>query len=135
MAGRLPYREVPLPDVTGETRTESAQWIIRGERLIDKTPRLRVSLAVLIPVSLIYMAVAQPFIQLAIHHGAVGASGAHLVTTTLVFFLAGLPGFSAFFLLMRAFQSDWVRSDPPCPWRASGSRSCWAGRNIRRRAW
>jgi 8-oxo-dGTP pyrophosphatase MutT (NUDIX family) len=45
MAGRLPYREVPLPDVTGETRTESAQWIIRGERLIDKTPRLRVSLA------------------------------------------------------------------------------------------
>jgi putative peptidoglycan lipid II flippase len=66
---------------------------------------LRVTLAVLIPVSLVYMAVALPFIELAIHHGAVGQSGAHLVTRTLIAFAVGLPGFSAFFLLMRAFQA------------------------------
>lgn len=65
----------------------------------------RVSLAVLIPVALVYMAVAQPFIQLAIHHGAVGGHGARLVTSTLIYFAGGLPGFSAFFLLMRAFQA------------------------------
>ncbi len=66
---------------------------------------LRTTLAVLVPVALLYMAVAKPFMQLAIHHGAVGSSGARLVTTTLLYFLAGLPGFAAFFLLMRAFQA------------------------------
>ncbi len=66
---------------------------------------LRVSLAALVPVALVYMVVARPFIQVAIHHGAVGQEGAHLVTVTLVYFAAGLPGFSAFFLLMRAFQA------------------------------
>jgi putative peptidoglycan lipid II flippase len=62
-------------------------------------------MAALLPVALVYMVVAQPFIQLAIHHGAVSQQGAHLVTVTLVCFAAGLPGFSAFFLLMRAFQA------------------------------
>jgi putative peptidoglycan lipid II flippase len=66
---------------------------------------LRVTLAVLVPLSLVYMAIAQPFIQLAIHHGRVSQSGAHLITTTLVLFAAGLPGFSAYFLLMRAYQA------------------------------
>jgi putative peptidoglycan lipid II flippase len=66
---------------------------------------LRMTLAVLVPVALVYMAVANPFIQLAIHHGAVNATGAHLVTRTLLYFAVGLPGFSAFFLLMRAFQA------------------------------
>ncbi len=66
---------------------------------------LRVSLAALVPIALVYMAVARPFIQVAIHHGAVGRNGAHLVTVSLVYFAAGLPGFSAFFLLMRAFQA------------------------------
>jgi putative peptidoglycan lipid II flippase len=66
---------------------------------------LRVTLALLVPVALVYMAVARPFIQLAIHHGRVSSSGAHLVATTLICFAAGLPGFSAYFLLMRAYQA------------------------------
>ena len=66
---------------------------------------LRVTLAVLIPVAVMYAAVAQPFIQLAVHHGAVKASGAHLVSRSLALFAVGLPGFSAFFLLMRVYQA------------------------------
>jgi putative peptidoglycan lipid II flippase len=66
---------------------------------------LRVTLALLIPAGLVYVAIAQPFIQLAIHHGRVTQSGAHLVSTTLAVFAAGLPGFSAFFLLIRAYQA------------------------------
>lgn len=66
---------------------------------------LRTTLALVVPVALVYMAVAQPFIQLAIHHGRVTQSGAHLVSASLVLFAAGLPGFSAYFLLMRAFQA------------------------------
>ncbi len=66
---------------------------------------LRVTLALLIPAGLVYVAIAQPFIQLAIHHGRVTQSGAHMVSTTLAVFAAGLPGFSAFFLLIRAYQA------------------------------
>ncbi len=66
---------------------------------------LRVTLAVLTPVALAYAAIAQPFIQLAVEHGRVTASGAHLVSTSLAFFAVGLPGFSAFYLLMRMYQA------------------------------
>ena len=66
---------------------------------------LRVTLALLIPTGMVYVAVAQPFIQLAIHHGRVTQSGAHLVSSSLALFAVGLPGFSAYFLLMRAYQA------------------------------
>lgn len=66
---------------------------------------LRVTLAILIPLCLVYLAVAQPLVSLAIHHGAVSGSGTRLVTSTLVAFVAGLPGFAAFFLLMRVYQA------------------------------
>lgn len=66
---------------------------------------LRVTLAALTPIAVVYVVVAKPFVELAIHHGAVSPSGAHLVGRTLAYFVAGLPGFSAFFLLMRAFQA------------------------------
>jgi len=66
---------------------------------------LRITLAVLVPVALVYVAVAQPFIQLAVLHGRVTESGAHLVSSSLALFAVGLPGFSAFFLLMRMYQA------------------------------
>jgi len=66
---------------------------------------LRVTLAVLTPVAFAYVAVAQPFIQLAVLHGRVTESGAHLVSSSLALFALGLPGFAAFFLLMRMYQA------------------------------
>ncbi len=66
---------------------------------------LRVTLAILIPLCVVYLVVAQPLVSLAIHHGAVTGSGTRLVTSTLVAFVVGLPGFAAFFLLMRVYQA------------------------------
>ena len=66
---------------------------------------LRITLAVLIPAGILYAVIAQPFIDLVIHHGRVTASGAHLVSSSLAVFAVGLPGFSAFFLLMRVYQA------------------------------
>ncbi len=66
---------------------------------------LRVALAVIVPVGLVYVAIAQPFIHVAVDHGRVSATGGHLVGVCLAIFAAGLPGFSAFFLLMRLYQA------------------------------
>jgi putative peptidoglycan lipid II flippase len=65
----------------------------------------RTTMALLVPIAFAYVAVAQPFIHLAVQHGLVTASGAHLLGSTLALFAIGLPGFSAFFLLMRLYQA------------------------------
>jgi putative peptidoglycan lipid II flippase len=104
---QLPYALIAV-SVASAIMPDLAERWSAGQRVAFERQLvrgLRVTLAVLAPVSLVYMAVAGPFITLAIHHGRVSASGAHLVTVTLVYFAAGLPGFSAFFLLMRAFQA------------------------------
>lgn len=104
---QLPYALIAVSVASAIMPDLSDRWAA-GERVAFErqfVTGLRVTLAALVPVGLVYMAVAQPFIQLAIHHGRVSASGAHLVTETLVYFAAGLPGFSAFFLLMRAYQA------------------------------
>jgi putative peptidoglycan lipid II flippase len=66
---------------------------------------IRVTLALIVPIGMAYVMIAQPFIELAIRHGRVGATGAHLVASSLALFAIGLPGFSGFFLLMRAYQA------------------------------
>jgi len=66
---------------------------------------LRSTLALMIPLSLVYLAVAGPLVNLALHHGQVQESNAHLIGSTLELFAVGLPGFSGFFLLMRAYQA------------------------------
>jgi putative peptidoglycan lipid II flippase len=104
---QLPYALIAV-SVASAIMPDLAQRWTGGQKVAFERQLitgLRVTLAALIPVALIYMAVASPFIQLAIHHGAVSKSGAQLVTKTLVYFAVGLPGFSAFFLLMRAFQA------------------------------
>ena len=104
---QLPYALIAVSVASAIMPDLSERWSARERVAFERqfVTGLRMTLAALIPVSLLYMVVARPFIQLAIHHGAVGAAGARLVTTTLLYFLAGLPGFSAFFLLMRAFQA------------------------------
>jgi putative peptidoglycan lipid II flippase len=104
---QLPYALIAVSVASAIMPNLAEQWSARRTVQFETqfVRGLRVSLAVLIPVALVYMAVADPFIQLAIHHGEVGGQGARLVTTTLLYFAGGLPGFSAFFLLMRAFQA------------------------------
>lgn len=104
---QLPYALIAVSVASAIMPDLAQRWTAGAKVAFERqfVTGLRVTLAVLVPVAVVYMAVAGPFIQLAIHHGAVSASGARLVTQTLVLFAAGLPGFSAFFLLMRAFQA------------------------------
>ncbi len=104
---QLPYALVAVSVASAIMPDLSERWAARQRVAFERqfVRGLRVTLAVLTPIAFVYMAVAQPFIRLAIEHGAVTASGAHLVTTSLVMFAVGLPGFSAFFLLMRAYQA------------------------------
>lgn len=66
---------------------------------------LRLTLAILIPAGLGYAVIAEPLMRLVLDHGAVTANQAHLIGAMLALFALGLPGFSAFLLLMRAYQS------------------------------
>ena len=66
---------------------------------------LRVTLAVLVPAAAGYLVLAQPFLHLVLRHGSVTASASHRIAGVVVLFAAGLPGFSAYLLLMRAYQA------------------------------
>jgi putative peptidoglycan lipid II flippase len=66
---------------------------------------LRLTLAIMVPAAAGYMLLARPFIDLVLRHGHVGAAGAHVTGTVVICFAAGLPGFSAFMLLMRGYQA------------------------------
>lgn len=104
---QLPYALIAVSVASAIMPNLAESWSRQDRAGFEKqfVGGLRITLALLIPAGLIYVAVAQPFIQLAIHHGRVTQSGSHLVSTTLALFAAGLPGFSAYFLLMRAYQA------------------------------
>lgn len=104
---QLPYALVAVSVASAIMPDLAARWTAGNQDAFGRrfSSGLRVTLAVLVPVAVVYVAVAQPFIQLAIHHGRVGQSGAHLVSSSLALFAVGLPGFAAFFLLMRAYQA------------------------------
>ncbi len=104
---QLPYALVAVSVASSIMPDLAQRWTARDTIGFERqfVSGLRVTLAMLIPAGMAYVAVAQPFIQLAIHHGRVTQSGAHLVSSTLALFAVGLPGFSAYFLLMRAYQA------------------------------
>ena len=104
---QLPYALIAVSVASAIMPDLSERWTAHDVRGFERQfiMGLRTTLAVLIPAGLVYIAVAQPFIQLAVHHGRVSTQGAHLVGSTLALFATGLPGFSAFFLLMRAYQA------------------------------
>jgi putative peptidoglycan lipid II flippase len=66
---------------------------------------LRLTMAIMVPAAVGYILLARPFIDLVLRHGHVSAAGAHVTGTVVMCFAAGLPGFSAFMLLMRAYQA------------------------------
>ncbi|HET9690383.1 MAG TPA: murein biosynthesis integral membrane protein MurJ [Acidimicrobiales bacterium] len=73
-----------------------ARRVIRG---------LRVTLGILVPAGAGYAVIASPLIALGVRYGHVSAAGAGAIGSSLAWFAAGLPGFSAFALVMRAFQA------------------------------
>jgi putative peptidoglycan lipid II flippase len=66
---------------------------------------MRVTLVLLLPGGVGYALLAHPAMLLVLAHGHLAAGPADLTGSTLSVFALGLPGFSAYLLLMRAFQS------------------------------
>jgi putative peptidoglycan lipid II flippase len=66
---------------------------------------LRMVLTALVPAAIGYVTLARPIVALLIGHGAMSASDARTVANVLMTMAVGLPAFSAFLLLVRAFQA------------------------------
>ena len=66
---------------------------------------MRITVVLILPGGVGYTLLARPAILLVLAHGHLSASSAALTGSLLGIFALGLPGFSAYLLLMRAFQS------------------------------
>lgn len=80
----------------------------RGERsgfAARASYAVRVTLVLLLPGGVGYALVARPAVVLALAHGHLASASADLTGSLLVIFALGLPGFSTYLLIMRAFQS------------------------------
>ncbi len=104
---QLPYALFAVSIASALTPGLAERWTRQDRRGFRRRMIIgvRVTLAVLIPAAAGYAVIAQPLIRLAVAHGHATTSAAHSVGATLVLFAVGLPGFSAFLLLMRAYQA------------------------------
>jgi putative peptidoglycan lipid II flippase len=104
---QLPYALFAVSVASVLTPDLAERW--SGQDILGFRKRMisgtRVTMAVLIPAGIGYALVARPVITLALHHGAVSAASSHLLGSCLTLFALGLPGYSAFLLLMRGFQA------------------------------
>ncbi len=66
---------------------------------------MRITLVLVLPAGVGYALLARPAVLLVLAHGHLSASSAGLTGSLLAIFALGLPGFSAYLLMMRAFQS------------------------------
>ncbi|MDQ1445451.1 MAG: putative peptidoglycan lipid flippase [Acidimicrobiaceae bacterium] len=66
---------------------------------------LRTTAAVLIPAAAGYALLAHPFVRLVLEHGSLSPDKAKTTADVLRVFALGLPGFSLYLLLMRAYQA------------------------------
>jgi putative peptidoglycan lipid II flippase len=66
---------------------------------------MRVTMLLLLPAGAGYALLAHPVVVVALVHGHFSAGNAALTSKMLSIFALGLPGFSGYLLLMRAFQS------------------------------
>lgn len=65
----------------------------------------RVTIVLLLPGGVGYALVARPTVVVALAHGHLSGASADLTGTLLAIFALGLPGFSTYLLVMRAFQA------------------------------
>lgn len=66
---------------------------------------LRATIAILVPAAVGYIVLAKPLISLVLGHGAATQAGVLGTARVLTMFALGLPGFSVYLFLMRAFQA------------------------------
>jgi putative peptidoglycan lipid II flippase len=90
--------------ITPELSERWARHDLRGFRH-ELGAGVRLTIAVLVPAAVGYVLLARPIVGLVLEHGALRHSSAELTADMLALFAVGLPGFSVYLLLMRAYQS------------------------------
>jgi putative peptidoglycan lipid II flippase len=104
---QLPYAIIAV-SISFAVAPDLAELWTSGDRkgFADRVSyALRITLVLLLPGGVGYALLARPAILLVLAHGHLSASSATLTGSLLAIFALGLPGFSAYLLLMRAFQS------------------------------
>jgi putative peptidoglycan lipid II flippase len=66
---------------------------------------VRTILAVTVPAAVGYLVLARPIVATLLEYGALGGRSGRLVADCLALFAIGLPGYSAFYFLNRAYQA------------------------------
>jgi putative peptidoglycan lipid II flippase len=104
---QLPYAIFAVSIASVITPDLSEEW---ARRNLDGFRRqmangFRLTMAVLLPAAVGYVVLAQPFLALVFHHGSFSAGDSHRIGVVVALFAVGLPGFSAYLLLMRAYQA------------------------------
>jgi putative peptidoglycan lipid II flippase len=66
---------------------------------------LRITALVLLPAAAGYVVLARPIVRLVLEHGALSAGDARTTADVLALMAVGLPAFSGYLLLMRAYQA------------------------------
>lgn len=89
-----------LPDLSERWATRDRDGF--GERL---SFGIRITLLLLVPAAAGYTVLALPLIRLVLEHGALSAESARTTADVLRLMAFGLPAFSVYLLLMRAYQA------------------------------
>ena len=104
---QLPYAVIAVSIAYAVAPDLAELWALgdRGGFASRVSYAMRITLVLLLPGGVGYALLARPAMLLVLAHGHLAASSAGLTGSTLSVFALGLPGFSAYLLLMRAFQS------------------------------
>jgi putative peptidoglycan lipid II flippase len=103
----LPHGVVAVSVMDSLLPELSARWT-RGDRDAFRRRLTRGFItisALIIPAAAGYVVLARPVISLTLEYGALHAHSAARTAGTLALFAVGLPGFSAYLLVMRGFQA------------------------------
>jgi len=104
---QLPYGIVAV-SLMSALQPELAERWSQGDRTGFRRQlgeALRLTTAVLVPAAAGMALLARPLIGVALQHGRLGPEAANTTAVVVAWFAVGLPGFSVFLLLVRAYQS------------------------------
>ncbi|HET9059397.1 MAG TPA: lipid II flippase MurJ, partial [Acidimicrobiales bacterium] len=104
----LPYSVIAVSIAAAMAPELAELWSKGARRAFGRRLSLamRGTLALVLPAAAGYAVVARPVSVLATAHGALGVHQALSTGTLLAIFALGLPGFSCYLLMMRAFQAQ-----------------------------
>jgi putative peptidoglycan lipid II flippase len=104
---QLPYAVFAVSIASVITPDLAERWTNRdvGGFRRQMASGLRLTLAIMVPAAVGYIILAHPLLELVFRHGSFSSGDAHRIGTAVALFAIGLPGFSAFLLLMRGYQA------------------------------